>query len=61
MLFLQFFSGKAKVVVNETLLSEVINIESVKNQMQKMVDQLKDDFIKHVSLRSTTGMMLIYY
>lgn len=56
MVSLCFILGKAKVVVNENQLAEVVNVESIKNQMQKAVDQLKDDFIKHVSLRSTTGM-----
>lgn len=49
------FSGKAKVVINENLLAEVVNIDTIKNQMQKAIDQLKEDFVKHISLRSTTG------
>lgn len=49
------FSGKSKIVVNETMLGEVINIDTIKNQMEKAIDQLKEDFIKHTSLRSTTG------
>ncbi|KAJ8969105.1 hypothetical protein NQ314_001915 [Rhamnusium bicolor] len=47
--------GKAKIEVNEAQISEVLNVETLKNQMQNAVDQLKDDFIKHLSLRSTTG------
>lgn len=42
-------------MINENQLAEVLNIESIKSQMQKAIDQLKDDFVKHVSLRSTTG------
>lgn len=49
------FSGKSKVAINETLLAEVVNIDTIKNQMQKAIEQLKEDFIKHISLRSTTG------
>lgn len=49
------FLGKSKVVINENQLSEVVNIETMKSQLQKSLDQLKEDFIKHVSLRSTTG------
>lgn len=51
-----FSTGKGKVVINENLLSEIVNVESIKNQMQNAVEQLKEDFIKHVSLRSTTGI-----
>ncbi|KAG5878588.1 hypothetical protein JTB14_008962 [Gonioctena quinquepunctata] len=47
--------GKAKVEVNETQISEVLNIDSMKSQMQRVLEQLKDDFVKNLSLRSTTG------
>lgn len=50
------FVGKTKVVVNETQLTEYINIDSMKKQMERVIEQLKDDFIKHLSLRSTTGI-----
>ncbi|XP_061401120.1 ribosome-recycling factor, mitochondrial [Musca vetustissima] len=45
----------AKVEINETLLRDIINYDAVNAQMQKAVQQMKDDFIKHLSLRSTTG------
>lgn len=45
----------AKVEINETLLRDIINFDSVNAQMQKAVQQMKEDFIKHLSLRSTTG------
>ncbi|RZC31954.1 RRF domain containing protein [Asbolus verrucosus] len=45
--------SKAKVTVNENQLAEVINVESLKNQMQKAIDSLKDDFVKHLSVRSS--------
>ncbi|XP_030372899.1 ribosome-recycling factor, mitochondrial [Scaptodrosophila lebanonensis] len=51
-------SGKgkpAKVEINEQQLREIINLDSLNTQMQKSVQQMKDDFIKHLSLRSTSG------
>ncbi|EEZ98734.1 ribosome-recycling factor, mitochondrial [Tribolium castaneum] len=47
--------GKAKVHVNESQLSEIVNVESLKTQMQKAVDLLKEDYVKHLSVRTTTG------
>ncbi|XP_053952711.1 ribosome-recycling factor, mitochondrial [Anastrepha ludens] len=45
----------AKIEINETQLREVINFDAVNGQMQKAVQQMKEDFIKHLSLRSTSG------
>lgn len=45
----------AKVEINETQLREIINYDAINSQMQKAVQQMKDDFVKHLSLRSTTG------
>ncbi|KAJ8948320.1 hypothetical protein NQ318_019304 [Aromia moschata] len=47
--------GKSKVQINESQISQVVNVETVRIQMQKTVDHLKDEFVKHLSLRSTTG------
>ncbi|XP_019866772.1 ribosome-recycling factor, mitochondrial [Aethina tumida] len=47
--------GKGKVQVNEQQIGELLNIETLKNQMSKSVDILKDEFVRHLSLRSTTG------
>lgn len=44
-----------KVEINENQLREIINYDALNTQMQKTVQQMKDDFIKHLSLRSTTG------
>ncbi|CAG9841220.1 unnamed protein product [Diabrotica balteata] len=46
---------KGKVVINENQLTELLNVESMKKQMEKPLVQLKEDFINHLSLRSTTG------
>lgn len=47
--------GKSKVLINENQLIDVINLDSMKKQMEHAVDLLKEDFIKHLSIRSTTG------
>ncbi|KAF2897249.1 hypothetical protein ILUMI_08922 [Ignelater luminosus] len=47
--------GKAKIEINEAQLAEIINLDSLKTHMEKAVNTLKDDYIKHLSLRSTTG------
>jgi len=47
--------GKAKVQVNESQLAEIVNVDSLKKQMERAVHVLKDDYVKHLSLRSTAG------
>ncbi|XP_017776415.1 PREDICTED: ribosome-recycling factor, mitochondrial isoform X2 [Nicrophorus vespilloides] len=47
--------GKGKVQVNESQLGELFNVETLKNQMERIVDSMKEDFTKHLSLRSTAG------
>ncbi|XP_050333331.1 ribosome-recycling factor, mitochondrial [Bactrocera neohumeralis] len=44
-----------KVEINEAQLREVINFDAVNDHMQKAVQQMRDDFVKHLSLRSTSG------
>jgi len=45
----------AKIEINEELLRSVISLDALNTQMQRLVDQMRDDFIKNLSLRSTTG------
>ncbi|XP_055914221.1 ribosome-recycling factor, mitochondrial [Eupeodes corollae] len=45
----------AKVEINENLLRETVNLDNLNAQMNKTIDQMKDDFVKQLSLRSTTG------
>lgn len=45
----------AKVEINEGQLSAVVNLEQLKTQMEKSVTTMKDEFVKNLSLRSTTG------
>lgn len=47
--------GKGKVQINEAQMSELINVENFKTQMQKALENLKEDFVKNLSLRSTSG------
>ncbi|XP_023168020.2 ribosome-recycling factor, mitochondrial [Drosophila hydei] len=44
-----------KVEINEQQLRELINLDALNAQMEKSVLQMKDDFIKNLSLRSTSG------
>ncbi|KAG5680017.1 hypothetical protein PVAND_009550 [Polypedilum vanderplanki] len=45
----------AKVVINEEQLANVINFNNLKGLMEKAVANMKDEFAKNLSLRSTTG------
>lgn len=45
----------AKVEVNEEQMAGVINIEQLKIQMEKCIATMRDEFVKNLSLRSTTG------
>lgn len=45
----------AKVEVNEDQLGTVVNLEKLKSQMEKSLATMKDEFIKNLSLRSSTG------
>lgn len=44
-----------KVFINEEQLASVINVDNLKTQMEKCMTLMKDDFMKNLSLRSTTG------
>ncbi|KAJ9596898.1 hypothetical protein L9F63_012079, partial [Diploptera punctata] len=47
--------GKKKVEISDEKLAEVIKVENMRTQMQKAVDRMKEEYIKNLSLRSTTG------
>lgn len=47
--------GKKKVEISDEQLAEVIKIDAMRTQMQKAVDRLKEEYVKNLSLRSTTG------
>lgn len=44
-----------KVEVNEEQLGSVVNLEKFKSQMDKIMTTMKDEFVKNLSLRSSTG------
>lgn len=44
-----------KVFINEEQLASVINVDNLKLQMEKCMVNMKDEFAKNLSLRSTTG------
>lgn len=45
----------AKVEINEEQLAAVVNLEKLKTQLDKSLTTMKDEFVKNLSLRSTTG------
>lgn len=47
--------GKRKVGIDDEKLAEVIKVENMRTQMQKAVDRMKEEYVKNLSLRSTTG------
>ncbi|KAF6200503.1 hypothetical protein GE061_004946 [Apolygus lucorum] len=49
--------GKKKVEVNEESLSEVVNIEKIKQDMERHIEKMNEMFVKHLSVRSSTGSM----
>ena len=41
--------------INEHEIEELVNVQQLKNDLQKGIDHLKSDYIKHLSIRSTSG------
>nr|CAG4637360.1 EOG090X0DUK [Ceriodaphnia reticulata]SVE73199.1 EOG090X0DUK [Ceriodaphnia reticulata] len=46
---------KGPVAINEEEIEELVNVQHLKNDLQKGIDHLKSDYVKHLSLRSTSG------
>lgn len=44
-----------KVEINEEQIGAVVNLEKLRTQMDKALTTMKDEFVKNLSLRSTTG------
>lgn len=44
-----------KVEINVDQLASVIDVNGFKSDLQKQLDNMKDNFVKHVTLRSTSG------
>lgn len=47
--------GKGKVVINPGEMSELLPVDKLKDRSNSAIETMKDDFSKHLSLRSTTG------
>ncbi|XP_044766474.1 ribosome-recycling factor, mitochondrial [Coccinella septempunctata] len=47
--------GKSKVVIDENQMAEVVNVESIKKQMDNALTQMKENFTKFLSIRSSAG------
>ena len=45
--------------INEHEIEELVNVQQLKNDLQKGIDHLKSDYIKHLSIRSTSGKSTI--
>lgn len=45
----------AKVEVNPALISELVSVEKVHKSCNAVIEKLKEDYAKNLSLRSTTG------
>nr|SVE74449.1 EOG090X0DUK [Daphnia barbata] len=46
---------KGPVLINENEIGELVNASRLKDDLQKGLDQLKSDYVKHLSLRSASG------
>lgn len=47
--------SKGKVEINENHMKEFVNLDQLNSEMQKHLEGLKEDFVKNLSLRSTSG------
>lgn len=47
--------GKSKVVINAAEMSELVPVGKLKDRCNAAIETMKEDFSKHLSLRSTTG------
>ncbi|XP_050421803.1 ribosome-recycling factor, mitochondrial [Adelges cooleyi] len=49
--------GQKKVSIDENLLSQYLKFNNMKSEMEKAVVNLKNNYIKNLSLRSSTGAL----
>lgn len=50
-----FVLGQKKVLIDENILNEHLKYSFMKSEMEKAVVSLKNNYIKNLSLRSSTG------
>lgn len=65
LLSLIFFQVKAKgqsakVNINSALVEDIISLDEVKEDMTAVLDSLKDDFTRNLSIRTSPGSRLIH-
>lgn len=46
---------KAVVTINEDEIREIIDVDSLKKQLEKLMDQMREDFSKQLSVRGAAG------
>nr|CAG4642049.1 EOG090X0DUK [Eurycercus lamellatus] len=46
---------KSAAIVNEAEIAELVNVERLKEDLQKSLEQLKADYVKNLTIRSATG------
>lgn len=51
-----FVLGQKKVSIDEIFLAEHLKYSNMKSEMEKSVMMLKQNYIKNLSLRSSTGI-----
>lgn len=49
--------GQKKVIIDEIILAEHLKYNNMKSDMEKAVIALKNNYIKNLSLRSSTGIL----
>ena len=52
---------KTLVHINEAEISEVIDLSALKEDLTKALDQLKESYVKNLSLRSSAGFSPLIY
>lgn len=52
-------AGKQKVHLSDREMEEVVNVEQMRNQYAQTLENLKQEYIKNLSLRTAVGML--YY
>ena len=51
--------GKAVVRVNEEEMAELIDVDAYRSQLDKLTEQMRDDFAKQLSVRNAAGLYLL--
>lgn len=50
-------AGKQKVHLSDREMEEVVNVEQMRNQYAQTLENLKQEYIKNLSLRTAVGML----